>query len=81
MATTSEVLSAAKGLTAQQRAEVVHELLLTLEPDECDDDVEQAWAIEIRRRLKAIRDGSITLRDWDDALWDIRGSIQSRGPA
>jgi hypothetical protein len=81
MATTSEVLDAAMHLKSEDRAEVAHKLLLSLEPDDFDDDVDRAWANEVRRRLKAIREGRSNLRDWNDALLDIRQSIESKGEA
>jgi hypothetical protein len=52
-----------------------------MEPNDTDDDVEQAWAAEIRERLKAIREGRVVLRDWDEALSDILQSIHANGPA
>jgi putative addiction module component (TIGR02574 family) len=78
MATASEVLTAARSLSAQQRAEVAHALLLSLEPDDGDADADAAWAAEIRRRLQAIREGTVALRDWDEALEEIRQSIRSQ---
>jgi hypothetical protein len=80
MATASEVLSAARKLSPQQRAEIAHELLLTLEPNDFDENVEPAWAAEVRQRLAAIREGRVSLRDWDVALSDIRRSIHPEGP-
>ncbi len=79
MVTTSDVLHAASSLSAQQRAEVAHALLLSLEPNEGDADADAAWAVEIRRRLQAIRQGTATLRDWDEVLGDIRRSIRLEG--
>jgi putative addiction module component (TIGR02574 family) len=79
MTTAPEVLHAAMSLGTDERAAIAHQLLLSLEPDVADDDVEQAWAEEIRRRLCAIREGRVALRDWDDALTDIRRSI-TEGP-
>ncbi|MGE0761459.1 MAG: addiction module protein [Pirellulaceae bacterium] len=81
MTTTSDILSAAMALPAEQRAEVAHELLLSLEPGELDPDVDQAWADEVRQRLRAIREGRAALRDWNDALEDIRQSLVSKGGA
>jgi len=79
MATTADVLSAALELPPEDRAEVVRQLLLSLEPGEPDPNVDQAWADEIRRRLRAIREGRTPLRDWNDALEDIRQSLVSKG--
>lgn len=75
MTTSSDILSAAMGLQPAERAEVAHLLLLSLEPSPPDDQHDQAWAEEIRRRLKAIRSGEVELRDWDDVLADARKSL------
>jgi hypothetical protein len=77
----SEVLDAALALNAEERAEVVHNLLLSLEPVESDSDVDEAWAHEIQRRRQAIREGTTTLRDWGDALDSIRKSLDAEGRA
>ena len=79
MTTASEVITAAMALEAEERAEVAHKLLLSLEPDDFDQDADQAWTAEIRQRLMAIREGQVSLRDWDDALADIRRSITGNG--
>jgi putative addiction module component len=78
MTTPSQIVDAAMSLEPSQRAEVAHELLLSLEPDDFDKDADSAWAVEIRRRLQAIRQGRIVLRDWDDALADIRQSLSPK---
>jgi hypothetical protein len=75
MTTPSQIVDAAMALEPTQRAEVAHQLLLSLEPDDFDPDADSAWAVEIRRRLQAIRDGRVILRDWDEALADIRQSL------
>jgi len=81
MTTPSQILDAALALNSEQRAEVAHQLLLSLEPADFDADADQAWAAEIRRRLQALREGRVALRDWDEALVNIRQSIVSRGKA
>jgi putative addiction module component (TIGR02574 family) len=75
VSTASEVLNAAMSMNLQDRCDVVHQILLSLEPNEVDTDVDQAWAEEIRRRQQAIRDGRSKLRDWDEALSAIRQAI------
>ena len=79
MVTASEVFNAAMSLQASERAEVAHRLVLSLEPADFDEDVDQAWAEEVRRRRQAVQEGSVKLLDWKDALADIRQSIMSRG--
>ncbi|RIK82785.1 MAG: addiction module component CHP02574 family protein [Planctomycetota bacterium] len=77
MSTVSEILSAALTLTTSERAEVAHELLLSLEPED-SDALQQAWAEEIQERLQAIREGRATLRDGDEVLADISKSLESQ---
>ena len=81
MTTPSQVLDAAMALNPDQRADIAHKLLLSLEPADFDEDADQAWAAEIRRRLQAIREGRVVLRDWDEALAGIRQAIDSRAKA
>jgi hypothetical protein len=78
MTTPAQILDAAMALDDGQRAEVAHQLLLSLEAADFDDDADSAWAAEIRRRLQAIREGRVVLRDWDEALADIRQSLVSK---
>ncbi len=76
MPTTDRILEDALALTAQERAEVAHRLILSLEPDEAHDaNADQAWAEEIRRRRAAIRNGEMELRDWKDALLEIEKAL------
>ena len=81
MTTPTQILDAALALDTAQRAEVAHQLLVSLEADDFDDDADPAWAAEIRRRLQAIRQGKVVLRDWDEALADIRQSLASKDKA
>jgi hypothetical protein len=81
MSTASEILSAALALNLQQRSEIAHHLLLSLESDDSDDEIEKAWADEIRRRRQAIREGRTTLRDWDEALASLRASVVPKASA
>ena len=65
-------------LNPDQRADIAHKLLLSLEPADFDEHADQAWAAEIRQRLQAIREGRVVLRDWDEALNGIRQAIDGR---
>lgn len=79
MPTTSEVLQAAMSLNADERSEVAHRLLLSLEPDEPDLNVDQAWAEEVQRRRHAIREDPSRLSDCDEVLEEIRREIGYKG--
>jgi hypothetical protein len=78
MTTPSQIVDAAMGLDPNQRAEVAHQLLLSLEPDDFDPDADTAWAAEIKQRLQAIREGRVILRDWHEAIASIRQSLRSQ---
>ena len=58
-------------LPADERAELARQVLLSLEPEEFSDDVEQAWVAEIQRRREAIRRGDVQLLDWVDVRRQI----------
>jgi len=75
MSSPADVFQAAMSLDSQQRAALAHQLILSLEGTVEDEHVEQAWADEIRARRQAIQDGQ-PLRDWADALGEIRKSIE-----
>ena len=77
MPTASQILNDALELPSAERAEVAHQLLLSLEPDDYEDaaDVDRSWAIEIKRRLEAIRSGNAQLTDWDTALRRLKKSL------
>jgi hypothetical protein len=81
MTTPSQILDAALALDTAQRAEVAHQLLLSLELADFDEDADQAWAAELRQRLQAIREGRVPLRDWDEALADIRQATVAKDQA
>lgn len=51
MTTASQVLNAALGLKPDERAQVAHRLLLSLEPDDGEHGADEAWGAEVRRRL------------------------------
>jgi putative addiction module component (TIGR02574 family) len=79
MAIASQILDIALRLNPDERAELAHTLLLSLEPADVDENADQEWAAEIRGRLQAIRDGRVELRDWDEALLRVRQAMMTRG--
>ncbi len=78
---TAEILQAAMSLPPDERGEIAHQLLLSLDPEPTDEDANRAWADEVNRRRQAIREGRTTLLDWDDAVAGIRKTLASRGPS
>lgn len=75
MSSVSEVLHEALELSQPERAEVAHRLLLSLEPDDDEREVDEAWAQVIRQRLQDIREGKVELVDWDVARERIRAAL------
>ncbi|MCH8485563.1 MAG: addiction module protein [Candidatus Cyclonatronum sp.] len=58
----AQVKSAALKLGENDRAELAKKLLLSLDPND-DDDVRQAWEIELEKRLSAAESGQVSYTD------------------
>ena len=61
----AEIYDEAAELNESDRAQLAGLLLESIEPDP-DQDVEQAWATEIERRIKNIEDGSAARIPWEE---------------
>ena len=64
-----EIVNKALNLSPEERAELIHELILSLD-DVIDNEVERAWDAEIERRVKEIKSGKAKGRPADDILVD-----------
>ncbi len=72
-----DLFEAALALPTDQRAELAHELLASL--DELDLGAWQAaWTDELDRRLAEVRAGSALLIDGEVALRQVRARVESR---
>jgi putative addiction module component (TIGR02574 family) len=69
-----EVLNEALQLGLSERAELVTELLASLD-GEPDEDVEAAWAREIERRAARARSGTDIGRPWTEVHGEIRKAL------
>ena len=78
MAVDTELMSRSLALSSQDRAEMAHRLLLSLEDDEPETGVEQAWAEEIERRLDSVDKGESVPIDWDVALKGMRDHLRRK---
>jgi hypothetical protein len=60
------------------RAKLAHDLLLSLEDEPFDppQEVERAWAAEIEKRIKDVREGRVKLIPAAEALRDVRASLK-----
>jgi putative addiction module component (TIGR02574 family) len=59
------IIKAAVKLPQKDRLRVVEQLLNTLEP-EAEQDVDAAWAAEIERRSREIKEGTVRLLPWKE---------------
>lgn len=71
------VLADALRLDEQARAELVAELLASLDGP-ADADAESLWTAEIERRVAAIEAGTASLEPWDDVRRRIERDILGR---
>jgi hypothetical protein len=77
MISSQELLSHAIQLSVEARADIVHQLLLSLEPEEFgDDEIAAAWQQEIEARLQKIASGNFQAHDWRQALQEIRQELK-----
>ena len=78
---TDDVLSLALQLPEKERANIAHELLISLEPEINEDaEVSEAWQQEIEKRLIKISEGRHKTHDWRQAINEIRQEIRKDTP-
>ncbi|HYO78210.1 MAG TPA: addiction module protein [Thermoanaerobaculia bacterium] len=70
------LLEEALKLAPEERARIAAELLSSL--DEADEDVKQAWAVEIARRAADAEVNPDDEEDWRAALEDVRREVLAR---
>ena len=75
--TGQEVLHEALQLDLSERAELVAELLASLD-GEPDEDVEAAWAAEVERRAARARSGQDVGKSWAEVRDQIRNALTKR---
>jgi putative addiction module component (TIGR02574 family) len=71
-----DLLSEALELPLDERAKIAAELLESLE--ETEQQVESAWAAEIKARVAAARAGELESTDWRVALERVEREVLSR---
>ena len=76
MATKDELLSDVLKLPVEERAELAHKLLLSLEEEEAG--VEPSWAEELERRAQEVIDGSVKTVPWPEVEARINARLKRR---
>lgn len=66
-----EIENSALKLDEKQRAELAKRLLVSLE-DQIDEDVEQAWSEEIKRRKEQVESGEVSTIPSEKVLKEAR---------
>ena len=79
MAPRRNVFSEALGLPLDERAQLAHELLLSLEEESALDPevVERAWAKEVDRRMREIDSGTAKLHSWTSVRREVDAALRS----
>jgi putative addiction module component (TIGR02574 family) len=74
-ATITELTQQALGLSASERAELAHCLLISLE-ETAEQGVDQAWDEEIALRVERIKNSTAKGRPVEDVLADLRSRLE-----
>ena len=75
-ATIEHITEEALALSEEQRAQLAHRLLQSLDPAKDAREVEEAWEAEIARRVQRVEEGTATGRPAEDVFRDIRARYQ-----
>ena len=78
MASVEEHVQALLRLPSEDRARAVQLLLESLDEEPKDPEVEQAWAVEIERRLSRIDAGQAKLVSMDEAVMRLQRAARGR---
>lgn len=76
MATKEELLTDVLKLPPEERAEVAHKLLLSLEEEE--PGVEASWEEELERRAREVLDGRVKTVPWSEVEERISARLKRR---
>ena len=78
MASTDDLLTDALRLPVEDRARLVHELLLSLDSEQAEPGAKQAWAQELERRAREVLTGAVQTEDAEEALDQISARLRAR---
>jgi putative addiction module component (TIGR02574 family) len=78
MATKDELLSDVLRLPPEERAEVAHKLLLSLDEQPEARDSETAWDQELERRAREVLDGTVKTVPWEEVEARMTARLQQR---
>ena len=70
-----EIVNAAIKLAESDRLQIVEELLASLEPNS-DNDVDAAWAVEVERRSRELKEGIVRPLSWAEVKSQARKRVR-----
>jgi len=75
--TKKELHARALALPPEDRARLAHDIIASLDGPG-DVGAAEAWVVEIERRVREVKDGSVRLVDWKDTRARILGRLTAR---
>ncbi|WP_240357078.1 MULTISPECIES: addiction module protein [Myxococcus] len=78
MATKDELLTSILSLPPEERAEVAHKLLLSLDEAPAREDSGSEWSQELERRATDIREGRVETVPWEDVERQLATRLKQR---
>jgi putative addiction module component (TIGR02574 family) len=78
MATKEDLLSDVLRLPPEERAEVAHKLLLSLEEGAEEPEAQAEWSVELERRAREVVDGRVKTISWEQVEERIRVRLSQR---
>jgi len=72
-----QIVNAAIKLAESDRLQIVEELLASLQPD-TDTDGDAAWAAEVQRRSREIKEGIVRPIPWAEVKAQARKRVRGR---
>lgn len=83
MKTTDEVFQQALHLSPEERADLAHRLLVSLEPEDGPGladlgEGNDEWHAEMGRRLDMVERGEYDAKDWREVIAELREELHNR---
>ena len=72
-----DLLREAMSLSVEARAEIAGQLLKSLEPPD-DRDVEEAWRVEVRKRIEQLDSGTVKTTPWEEVRDRLYAELSGR---
>jgi putative addiction module component (TIGR02574 family) len=71
----AEIAKKARSLSAKEKAELIRVLIADLDGPP-DDDVEQAWTLEVERRHRELKEGKVQAVPADRVFENLRSRLK-----